>query len=157
MKINSVLNQELIERKIRLLTKESFDVISLEKPTAFTWLNIVFNPDSLSTPQRLIHDFTSKIGSSMLSLEVLTLDKTLGNMSEAALSFLLLKYIRTFDIATCYTQIVFTGDFVWCSLNIWFQDLSDCKKPVIYVRPAMAFGFPNASTVLEVSIFQFIY
>ena len=35
-KIDSVWNQELIEGKIRLLTKESFDVISLEKPTAFT-------------------------------------------------------------------------------------------------------------------------
>ena len=27
----------------------------------------------------------------------------------------------------------------------------------MYVRPAMAFGFPNASTVLELSIFKFIY
>ena len=134
-------NRELIEGKIRLLTKESFDDISLVKPTAFTRLNIVFNPDSLSTPQRLIYNFTSKVGSSTLSLEVLTLDKTLGNMSEAALSFRLFKYIRTFDIAKCYTQIVLAGDFVWCSLKIWCEDLLHCKKNSYLCQASDGFRF----------------
>ena len=156
-KIDSVLNRERVDGKIELLTKKKFDVISSQKPMAFTPLNILFNPDSLSTPERLIQDFTSKIGSTTLSLGVLTLDKTLGNMGEAALSFRLFKYIRTFDIAKCFTQIHLTGPFLWCSLNIWFDDLPHCKEPVIYKRPAMAFGFPNASTVLELSIFKFIY
>ena len=92
-----------------MLTKKKFDIICTQKPTAFTQLDIVFNPDSNSTPERLIHDFTSKVGSTTLSLEVLTLDKTLGNMGEAALSFRLFKYIRTFDIEKCYTQIHLTG------------------------------------------------
>ena len=119
----SVWNRGRVDGKIEMLTKKKFGVISSQKPTAFTRLNIIFNPDSLSTPERLIHDFTSKVGSTTLSLEVLTLDKTLGNMGEAALSFRLFKYIRTFDIAKCYTQIHLTGPFLWCSLNIWFDDV----------------------------------
>ena len=103
--VNGILRKELIEGKIEKLPMDEFQRIAEVEPTAFTRLNLAFNPDSLSSPVCLIHDFTTGVKSTTLSLEVLCLGKTLGSMIESSLSFRLFKLVRCFDIAKCYTQI----------------------------------------------------
>ena len=88
-------------------------------------MDLVFNLDSPSTKVRLIHDYTSRISSAQttLSLEILSAESGLGNLAEAAFSFRIFTFIRSYDIGKCYQQIRSVGKFVWASLNIWFKDI----------------------------------
>ena len=126
-----------------MLSLEEFREKSKEHPTAFGRMNIAFNPDSSSTKVRLIHDFTAQVKGTTLSLEILILDNTLGNMSEAALSFRLFYYIRAYDIKTFYTQFTLVGKFVYCTLNVWFHDVRKLEDLFILLRSSMPFGFAS--------------
>ena len=121
--VNEIFKKELNVGTVEVLTVDEFKRRAENEPTAFTRLNLAFNPDSLSTPVRLFHDFTTAVSSTTLSLEVLTLDNALGSMIEASLSFRLFELIQCWDIAKCYTQITLVGQFVLCSLNLWFKDI----------------------------------
>ena len=70
--VQNVWKDELLEGKVSKLTFHEFQEISKTNLTAFTRLNLAFNPASNSTKSRLIHDFTSKIQQTTLSLELLT-------------------------------------------------------------------------------------
>ena len=155
--VDEIFKKELNEGKVEVLTVEEFRRKAKKEPTAFTRLNLTFNPDLLSTPVRLIHDFTTAVGSTTLSLEVLILDNALDSIVEASLSFRLFELIQCWDIAKCYTQITWVVQFVLCSLNLWFRDIETCKDPLILERAAMTFGFPASPGVLEIAIFKYIW
>ena len=57
--VNDILRKELNEGKIEKIPFDEFIETSKTKPTAFTRLNLAFNEDSLSSPIRLIHDYTT--------------------------------------------------------------------------------------------------
>ena len=78
-------------------------------------------------------------------------------MSEATLSFKFFKYVQAFDVAKCYTMLHLEGDFLFCSLNVWFSDIPDCKKPLIFLWLAMPFVFALAASVLKMAISKFVY
>ena len=155
--VNETLKKELNEGKVEIMSLQEFKKRAEKEATAFTRLNIAYNLESLSTRVRLIHNFTTAVGSTTLSLEVLTLDPALGSMMEAAFSFRLYELIQCWDIAKCYTQITLVGQFILCSLNLWFRHIQTCEDPFILIRAAMAFGFPAAPEVLELSIFKYIW
>ena len=68
--LNEILRKELNEGKIKVLEMDEFKRMSMNEPTAFTRLNLAFNPDSLSTSERLIHNFTVGVRCTTLSMEV---------------------------------------------------------------------------------------
>ena len=86
------------KEKVMRVDLHVFRKIAEVRPTNFGWMNLAFNPDSTSTKVRLIHNFTSAVLGTALSLEILTLYNNLGNMSEAALSFRLHYFVRSYDI-----------------------------------------------------------
>ena len=85
--VQNIWKDELLEGKVQKITYGQFEEISRSEPTAFTRLNLVFNPSSTSTKSRLIHDYTSKVNQTTLSLELLTSEKCIGSLAEAHISF----------------------------------------------------------------------
>ena len=156
-KINETIKIEINEGKVKRIDLHDFKKIAEVRPTNFGRINLAFNPDSTSTKVRLIHDFTAAVLGTTLSLEILTLDNTLGNMAEAALSFRLHYFVRSYDIRSCYTQFSLEGDFIWYILNVWFDDIENQKRPYILLRHAMPFGFAAAPGIVEMAIFKFVY
>ena len=78
-------------------------------------------------------------------------------MAEAALSFRLHYFVRSYDILSCYTQFSIEGDFIWCTLNVWFDDIENQRRPYILLCHASPFGFSAAPGIVEMAIFKFAY
>ena len=82
MKISKVWEDDILEGKVKLLPLDKFRSIAQVRPTGFTKINLVMNPDSLTTPTCLIHDYTAKVNNTTLSLELVTLEKSIGNLGK---------------------------------------------------------------------------
>ena len=91
------------------MTFIQFEELSKTEPTAFTRLNLAFNPSSNSTKSRLIHDYTNKVNQTTLSLELLTSEKCIGSLAEAHISFRMHYWVKCLKIARCYSQIELGG------------------------------------------------
>ena len=131
-KIDETIMVDINEGKVRRIELDDFNKTARVRPTNFGRINIAFNLDSTTTKVRLIHDFTAAVMGTTLSLEILTLDNTLGNMAEAALSFRMHYYVSSYNIRSCYTQFCLEGDFIWCILNVWFDDIEIQKNLIFY-------------------------
>ena len=78
--INKTIKKELNKGNVELMKFLEIKKKTEAEPSDFTRLNIAYKLDSLSTMVRLIQDVTTLIGSTTLSLEVLTLDNTIVSM-----------------------------------------------------------------------------
>ena len=92
-----------------------------------------------------------------LSLEILSAENGLGSLVEAAFSFRIYPYIRSYDISKCYQQVRSAGKFIFSSLNIWFNDIENQKDPVVLARESLSFGNPVSGTIIELLIYVFVY
>ena len=97
------------EGKIKVLSPEETEEILETKSCNFPRIDIVYNLDSPSTRARLIYNFTRMVKGSTLSLEILSGENGLGNLSECGFSFRVATFVRSFDISECYTQVRTSG------------------------------------------------
>ena len=153
---DETFSTELRTGKVQILNEAEIEEAILTKNMAFNRTDLVFNLDSPSTKVRLIHDFTREVHGTTLSLEILSGDNGLGSLVEAGFSFRIHTFIRSYDIAKCYTQIAVEGPFLWASLNIWFEDVLKQKGPMVVIREALSFGNPAAGLIVELLVYLFI-
>ena len=90
---------------------------------------------------------------SNLSLEILPGENDLVSLSKCEFSFKMAPYVRSLDIRKCYTQVRTAGDFLYASLNIWFEDMATFKKPVVVLRDSLSLGNPVAGLIVEIICF----
>ena len=60
-KVDETIQTEKLEGKIRVLSEKELEKVMKEENVAFSRLDLVFNLDSPSSKNHLIHDFTRKI------------------------------------------------------------------------------------------------
>ena len=127
---NNTILEELREAKVRRLSEDELNKLMVTENLNWPRMDLVFNLDSPSTKVCLIHNYTSRISSAQttLSLEILSAESGLGNLAEAAFSFRIFTFKRSYDIGKCYQQIHSVGRFVWVSLNIWFENVERFEK-----------------------------
>ena len=104
-------------------TQEYEDLLS--HPHHFSFLNIVFNEDSESSPTRIVVDSSHKIAGLQATVSTLTesLDHSVGNMYHTVVAFCLFAFTFSADIKKCYHQINIKGDLPKLTLIAWYEDL----------------------------------
>ena len=77
----------------------------------FAFPNVVFNPDSILSPTRVIVDSSRKIPGMQATVSMLveTLENSLGNMMHAILAFRLFDHAFAADVRKCYHQFLIEG------------------------------------------------
>ena len=93
---------------------------------------------------------------STLSLEILSGENGLGNLSECGFTFRLAPFVSSFAISKCYTQVRTAGDCLYASLNIWFEEMTTFKNSVVVIRDSLRFGNPVAGLVVEIICYSIL-
>ena len=121
-------------------------------------MDFVFNLESPSSKVRGIHYYTSRIASANRtpSFEIISTDSGLDSLAEAAFSFRISPFKKSFDISKCYQQIHSVGRFVYASLNVWFEIMENLLRPFVLARESLSFRDPISSLVVELLIYQFV-
>ena len=65
-------------------------------------------------------------------------------------------YVRSFDISKCYTKARTAGDFLFASINIWFEDMINFIKPLIVLRDFLGPKNPVAGLIVEIIFFLYV-
>ena len=155
----NLLREEEERGKISIIPYNSTEGQTLlREPHYFSYLNIVFNEDSKSSPVRVVIDGSRpvpflKIATSELPV---TGEDSMNSLLTAILVFRMYEVAFSLDIRKAWHCIMLEGIFNKLNLLAWFKNLDEIKEEMIILRHSGAFGYPQMNTIFELINAKFV-
>ena len=153
----------LDEQVNKMITKNCFKEMSTEEilaledtPHHFTYYNWVNNPNSSSTPFRMITNTSSVSSCTTISTEQLSPSNVLNPQENGIIRFCLYPVPLCADIAGAYHTIDVDEASSMLRLFFYFWDPPECHQPRLFRQTSQAFGDTSAAQGMEVSILKFV-
>ena len=128
-----------------------------EQPHLFTQYNWVFNPNSESTPFRVITNTSAINCGTTISIEQLTPQKILNPMLNSLVRFSMYAVPLCADVASAYHCLLVDNQTALLRLFFWFHDVEGrLERGKVYQQTTQAFGDTAAAFCLEVAILKYI-
>ena len=128
-----------------------------EQPHLFTQYNWVFNPNSESTPFRLIINTRVINSGTTISIEQMTPQKILNPMLNSLVRFSLYSVPLCADVASAYHCLLVDSQTALLRLFFWFHDVEGkLERGKVFQQATQAFGDTGAAFGLEVAILKYI-
>ena len=153
--LNKQVDKAIDKQMLQELTQD--EVIQLNTlHHHFAFFNYVENPNSSSTPFRLVCNTSNSHSQTTMSVEQLTPDSVLNNMEAGLIRFQLFSVPLVADILGAYHCIAVDAQTALLRLMHYFRDPPSCLIPRIFRRDRQAFGDPAASFGLEIACIKFV-
>ena len=128
-----------------------------EQPHLFTQYNWVFNPNSESTPFRVITNTSAINSGTTISIEQMTPQKILNPMLNSLVRFSLYSVPLCADVASAYHCLLVDSQTALLRLFFWFHDVGGkLERGKVFQQATQAFGDTSAAFGLEVDILKYI-
>ena len=158
-KCQQLLQEEEKNGKISIIPLNSSHAQEILKGVHyFSYINIVFNEDSLSSPVRVVVDGSRPVPFLKMATADLPANciDSMNSLLNAILVFRMSPYAFSLDIRKAWLGIILKGLFNKLNLLAWYQNLREIKEEVLILRHSGAFGYNFMNCIFELINAKFI-
>ena len=153
--LNEQVNKMIKKNCFREMTTD--EILALEDtPHNFTYYNWVNNPNSSSTPFRMISNTSAVSSCTTISTEQLSPSNVLNPQENGIIRFCLYAVPLCADVAGAYHTIDVDEASSLLRIFFYFWDPPNCTQPRLFRQTSQSFGDTSAAQGMEVSILKFV-
>ena len=154
-----LLNEQVdkMVRKQCFKEMEADEILALENtPHHCTFYNWVHNPNSNSTPFRMISNTSAVSSCTTISTEQLSPTNVLNPQENGIIRFSLFPVPLCGDVSGAYHTIDVDTASSLLRIFFYFWDPPDCKHPRLFRQTSQSFGDVPAAQGMEVAVLKYV-